>query len=340
MRKRNRTVIWNNVSGHAEQVEMFRRAIRRNRMSHAYLFHGPAGIGKRLFARTLAQCLFCSRIPDDELDACGECGNCRQMQAGSHTDFHEIACREGKAELSIEQFVGDDKHRGREGLCYDISRSPLSSERRVAVIDDADRFNDASANSFLKTLEEPPSYATLILISEDPDAQLPTIRSRCQEVRFAPLSEADVAELLLATGQVESDDEARSVAAISDGSLTIAAQLLDPAFRELRQTIHSTLAASDFHSGQAAETVTAVITACGETPSQRKAAVWAVRFCIEFFAGQLRDDGPAPEQLERLGRLIERAAETTRQIEANLQVALCLQALFHDLSRLARSVPA
>ena len=328
-------MIWNNARGHTEQVEMFRRAIRRNRMSHAYLFHGPSGIGKRLFAGTLAQCLFCSRIPDDEFDACGECNNCRQMQAGSHTDFHEIGSLEGKANLLIEQFVGDDKHRGREGLCYDISRSPMSSERRIAVIDDADRFNDASANSFLKTLEEPPSYATLILISEDPDAQLPTSRSRCQEVRFAPLAEAVVAELLMKTGQVESDDEARSVAALSDGSLMIAAQLLDPAFRELRQTIHSTLAQGDFHSGDVAEAVTGIVTSCGETPAQRRAAVWAVRFCIEYFAGQLR--AGTTEQSELVGRLIERAAETTRQIEGNLQVPLCLQGLFHDLNRLARS---
>jgi DNA polymerase III subunit delta' len=328
-------MIWNNVRGHAEQVEMFRRAIRRNRMSHAYLFHGPSGIGKTLFARTFAQCLFCSRIPDDQLDACGECGNCRQMQAGSHTDFHEIRCRDDKANLLIEQFVGKRDERGRAGLCYDISRRPMSSERRIAVIDDADRFNDESANSFLKTLEEPPDYATLILISEDPDAQLPTIRSRCQDVRFAALSEADVAELLVTTGQVETDDEARAVAAVSDGSLTIAAQLLDPAFRELRRTIHSTLAAGDFHSGQAADAVTAVITSSGEMPAQRRAAVWAVRFCIEYFAGQLR--AGTPNQSELLGCLIERAAETTRQIEANLQVALCVQALFHDLGRLSRS---
>jgi len=330
-------VIWNSIRGHHEQVEMFRRAIRRDRMAHAFLFHGPSGIGKRRFARTFAQCLFCDRIPDGELDACGECPSCRQMQAGTHPDYIEIGCPEDKAEFPIDLIAGDPQHRGRAGLCYEISLRPMSGRRRVAVIDDADRFNPESANALLKTLEEPPSYSTLILLSEDPATQLPTIRSRCQAVRFSPLLATDVAELVLQLGWAESAEEANAVAAICDGSLTTAAQLLNPAFGELRRTIRETLSGGDFHSAEAAETVTETIATFGDTPAQRKAAVWAVRFCVAFFAEQLRGEAPSAEQLEITGRLIERSAETTRQIEGNLQLPLCLHALFDDLSRLQRA---
>ena len=333
-------MIWDRVRGHAEQVEMFRRAVRRNRMTHSFLFHGPSGIGKRLFAHTLAQCLFCSRVPDEDLDACGECGHCRQMQAGTHADFHEKRCPDGKAIFPMELLAGDQEHRGREGLCYELSLRPHSSERRIAVIDDADRFNDAAANAFLKTLEEPPPYATLILLSEDPAAQLPTIRSRCQHVRFSPLCNRDIAELLLQLGWADQSQEADAVAEICDGSLTTASQLLQPEFRELRQLIRSTLADGDFHSAHTADAVMKIVSACGDTPAQRQAALWAVRFCIDFFAEQIRSGNPAAEsfdELELLGQLIERAAETTRQIEGNLQVPLALQTMFHDLSRIRRS---
>ena len=328
---------------------MFRRAIRRNRMSHSYLFHGPSGIGKRRFARMIAQCLLCGRVPDAELDACGECADCRQMQAGTHPDFMEIGCPDGKSEFPVELIAGDTQHRGRAGLCYDISLRPMSGNRRFAVIDDADRFNLESANALLKTLEEPPPYATLILLSEDPATQLPTIRSRCQSVRFSPLPPDDVADLILQLGWTESADEAQQIAGLCEGSLTTAAQLLIPEFQELRHTIRSALSGPDFDSAAVAKTVTESIAACGDTPAQRNAAVWAVRFCVGFFAERLRGglsheiegtssrQQPSPEQLENLGKLIERSAETTRHIESNLQVALCLHARFDDLSRLQRT---
>ena len=91
----------------------------------------------------------------------------------------------------------------REGLCYDIALKPYSGRRKVAIIDDADYLNKEGANCLLKTLEEPPPKSLLILIGTSEQRQLPTIRSRCQIVRFQPLPEQDVAELLLATGACE-----------------------------------------------------------------------------------------------------------------------------------------
>ena len=166
-------MIWEKIRGHTHQVDMFRRAAGRGRLSHAYLFVGPEGIGKRMFARALAQCLFCDRFDDTQLEACGECPACRQMLAGTHPDFLTVCVPDGKSELPIDLLAGPIDRRGREGLCYDLSLRPMSANRKVAVIDDTDRMNDESANSLLKTLEEPPIDSTLILISTNPDSLLP-----------------------------------------------------------------------------------------------------------------------------------------------------------------------
>ncbi len=98
-----KSMIWEKIRAHDQQREMFRRAMRRRRLSHAYLFFGPEGVGKKLFARALAQCLFCSRFDDAELEACGECSACRQMAAGTHSELLEVGCPEGKSELQPEK---------------------------------------------------------------------------------------------------------------------------------------------------------------------------------------------------------------------------------------------
>lgn len=329
-------MIWDTLRGHDQQADMFRRAVRRNRLSHAYLLHGPGGVGKRRFARLLAQCLLCETFPDDDLDACGECANCRMMTAGTHPDFLEVRCPPGKAVLSIDLIAGDDSHRGREGLNHDLSLRPTCGNRKIAVIDDADAFNQESGNAFLKTLEEPPDYCLLLLIAAKPDALLPTIRSRCQWVRFAALNDDQVAELLLELGWAETPQAAAQLAALSDGSLETAQQLLDPKIAALRNVVLSALQRGDFHSAKLAEEVASAVKACGDTAAQRKAMAWAVRFGLDHFARQLHAVDSSPKQLERHGVVIERFAEATRQLESNAQVALVIHALFDDAARLSR----
>src|SRR5690606_25957369 len=101
----DRMTIWNRIRGHEAQVEMFRRSIGRGRLAHAYLFVGPDGIGKRRFARMFAQCLFCERRRAEDLDACGECSSCKQMQAGTHPDYLAVGRPEGKSVVPIELFA-------------------------------------------------------------------------------------------------------------------------------------------------------------------------------------------------------------------------------------------
>ena len=196
-----------------------------------------------LAARTLAMSLLCERFPEKALDACGECASCRMMQAGTHPDFLSVACPEGKSELPIELLVGSLDNRGKEGLCHDLSLRPMTGRRRVAVIDDADRMSNESANALLKTLEEPPGYAIIVLIAADSSKIIPTIRSRCQAVRFRPLETSHIARLVSDLGWAEDPEEAQAAAALSGGSLAVAQQLLNPELRSLRAALFAGLSA-------------------------------------------------------------------------------------------------
>lgn len=352
-------MIWKQIRGHATQVEMFRRSIRRGRLSHAYLFVGDEGIGKRTFARALSQCLLCDKCDDADLEACGTCSQCRQMQAGSHPDFLSIGCPEGKSVLPIDLIAGSPECRGREGLCFDLSLRPASATRRIAVIDDADRMNAESANALLKTLEEPPSYSVLILIAANPDSLLPTIRSRCQQVRFAPLTDSDVAELLRETGIVDDAAEAAIVARLSGGSVATAAQLVDPALRKLREELYERLSSRRFDSVSAAQRVlNGLEELSGETSVQRNAAEWLMRFIVDLFRQTLRhlaiDDNESQESthvsnlatlfssssaddLEVLMSAIDRTSEALEQLHRSAPPALCIEGLMDDLGRILRS---
>lgn len=351
-------MIWEKIRGHSRQVDMFRRSIGRGRLAHAYLFVGPDGIGKRMFAHALAQCLFCTRFDDGQLEACGECSSCRQMMAGSHPDYLTVGVPAGKKDLPIELIAGPNERRGREGLCYELSLSPMSAERKVAVIDDVNRMNDASGNALLKTLEEPPADSVLILIATDTDSLLPTIRSRCQMVRFAPLSAGDLAELILDLDIAENRDEAETMAALSDGSLSVAKQLADPELRQLRTTLYDSLADTEFDSLAIADEMLAGLDRLGgDAQNRRSNAIWLIRFCTTFFSASVRflSEGAAKasipqveqfnrrllpatdEDLELLMALFDRSALAAEQIDRMTPVPLCLQALFDELGRMLRS---
>lgn len=352
-------MIWDALRGHRAQIDWFRRAIARGRMSHAYLFCGPAGIGKRWFARLLAQCLFCENIPDAELDACGECPSCRRMAADTHPDFLSVGCPEGKNVFPIELIAGANERRGREGLCYEMSLRPGAGDRKIAVLDDVELMSLECANAFLKTLEEPPDYATLILLSSDRDSLLPTIQSRCQAIRFAPLGDADLAAILQERGAVDTPEEAAEIAALSEGSLAIADQLADSGIRDLRGKVFAALAERFFPATPIAADVTAALENLGDTNAQRRGAVWIFRFCIAFYRQALRavacagDPESVPvsrflknveadneDALELVSTLIERTGEAIRQIDRSSPVSLCVHGLFDDLSRMSKPLAA
>jgi DNA polymerase-3 subunit delta' len=319
---------------------MLQRAARRNRLAHAYLFLGPRGIGKKLVARTLTQALFCGHS-GELLDACGECPSCKQVRSLSHPDLFEIGCPEGKRELPIDLMIGSKERRGREGLCHDLALRPMSADRRVAIIDDAEAMNEESANALLKTLEEPPDGSLLILIAPDADTILSTIRSRCQPLWFSPLTAGDVESILIDEG-VKADD-ARAVAALSQGSVEIAKRLLDPDLDRLRSAVRTGLDKRGGDSlGLTSQVLEAIEQSASDTAAQRELAGWAIQFAIEHFREALGADySDSPDQeaaaCDRAAASISRCVEASGHLHQSMPVPLCLSGLFDELSRIGRT---
>jgi DNA polymerase III subunit delta' len=277
------------LRGHASILDQFRRAIAAGRLASTFLFVGPPGIGKRLFALKLAQGTLCERRPAEALDPCGQCPSCHQVLAGSHPDVHIIGKPADRTNIPIELLIGDKERRMREGLLYELSGKPYSSRRRIAIIDDADYLavgQKESANCLLKTLEEPPPKSILILIGTSEQRQLPTIRSRCQVVRFAPLAESDVAEILVEQGICTDRAAVQSAARMSGGSVERAAQWCDEALVEFRGALLGVLSQREFDHGEAAKLVSQFVESAGKESAAKRARLRLVVSIAEEFYRQ------------------------------------------------------
>ena len=215
------------VIGHRRLVSLLSRSIQHDSLPPSLLFAGPAGVGKRLTAIAVAQALNClegsgfSAAPAGLkagmaggasaapalADACGTCAACKRIARGVHPDVPIVEPGESGA-IKIDQvreIVGRAAYR------------PFEGRRRVVIVDGADALVTAAQHALLKTLEEPPPSSVFILVTSRPDSLLPTVLSRCPQLRFRPLAADDIAAALVARGHSES--EARAVAATADGSL-------------------------------------------------------------------------------------------------------------------------
>ena len=201
-------VSWEAVAGQPEAIRRLRRMLEEDRLPHALLFFGPAGVGKRLAAEATAAAILCG-APRRKAP-CSLCHGCQSIAAGTHPDLYRLEPEiRGKAApvIRIEAV--------RE-LVAQLSRTPVLGVGRAVIIDGAGAMNEAAANSLLKTLEEPGGQVVFLLIASARAALLDTIVSRCLSVPFGPLPEETVRQILEARG-VEAG-EAASLAKISGGS--------------------------------------------------------------------------------------------------------------------------
>ena len=350
---------WQGIEGHDQVVEWFRAALARDRLASALLFVGPPGVGKRTLAIKLAQTLLCQRHPPAEMNPCGQCPGCLQVAAGSHPDLLQVAKPENKRDIPISLLIGEGEKRMKEGLCHDLGLKPFMAGRKVALIDDADYLNAEGANCLLKTLEEPPPRSVMILVGTSPDRQLPTIRSRCHIVRFAPLASEIVARLLVQTELCDDPDEARRLACYSDGSLSRAAELADPDLWQFRGRLLSWLARPKPADLAFAGEVSSFVDDAGKEAPKRRARVRQLAgFAVEFYRQQLRGlhgaaAGDDPElaravdqaiqsgarEPERIEAALHRCLETLSQVDRNANQATMLECWLDDLAQLAAGAP-
>lgn len=322
--------MWRGILGHDEVVEQFRRTLESGRLASTYLFVGPPGVGKRRFALQLAHALLCTESPETALEPCGQCSSCRLFAAGNHPDLEIVGLPTDKSSLPIDLFVGDKEHRNQEGLCHNISLKPFFGRRRIAIVDDADHFNIASANCLLKTLEEPPPSALLILIGTSPARQLPTIRSRSQVVRFAPLDDPTVVRILVDSGLAPDEAEAARAAELAEGSVERATQLADPALGEFRELLVNELQSPMFDGVRLARSVQAFVDEAGKEPSLRRDRLrLVIDLAISHYRGVLRN-GTAT-QAEPIAQALDACLDSLEHIDRNANMAILIQSWCEQL---------
>ena len=204
-----------NMLGHEWAVDMLRQHAARGDVRHAYLFCGPPGLGRRTLALRLAQALNCTK-PIAAGMPCGQCRDCKQIEAMQHPDMNVIQADSEGGTLKVDQ-VREVQHA--------LSLKPYQAKYRVALFLRFQEANDNAANALLKTLEEAPAHAILLLTADTPEQLLPTIVSRCEILRLRALPVSAIESDLLERGVDE--ERARLLAHISGGRPGYARKLVD-----------------------------------------------------------------------------------------------------------------
>lgn len=220
------------IIGNGDATEALQRALRSRHVAHAYVLAGPADLGKRQAARAFARALLCDHPLEEGSAGCGECRSCRKIERGTHPDVDvwDLA-RQAASAAGSSRSTGKNTtmtiETARE-LRASTSLLPVEGTRRVVIVEDAGTMQDAAQEALLKTLEEPPASVVLILITDDAELLLPTIRSRCTVVEFRPVPDAVIAASLRERGA--SGVDAAEIAGLAGGRPGLALRALsDPA---------------------------------------------------------------------------------------------------------------
>jgi DNA polymerase-3 subunit delta' len=382
---------WQGIVGHDKQADFFRCNLKQGRLGSSFLFLGPTGIGKRKFALKFAQALFCQQNDSAQLQPCGDCPTCRQVLADTHPDLHLIGVdrAHGKRSIIKAQLVGGKKATASEssqilepqtehpsevdtpaiaggfdiqsgdlstyyhGLCYQLNLKPAQANRQIAIIDDADCMQDEAANALLKTLEEPPPGSVLILIASNPQKILTTIHSRCQTILFQTLADDQVKQVLLDSGAVETEDQARVLASLAGGSVEVALATVDGKLVELRQEVCDLLPVFAQQPQRLAAVVESYVSAPKDSPAQRQCfqqvadvilrvfhLMLLQRTGVEYSADEIAQSTVATMlqnwrgDEETIIACIDRTLDAVTQLNANANIKTLVDAWVDDLAQI------
>lgn len=300
-------MVFSAIIGHKEIIKTLEASLNDDRVGHAYLFLGPAGIGKKTLARAFARQLFCEERSKGE--ACS-CQACRKFLSGSHPDF--ITVEPKGTSIKIEQI-------------RDLKRSayfrPWMGDSKVFFFPEAEQLTEAAANSFLKLLEEPPFKTFFLFTAERADYILPTIRSRCQIFTLYPVPAVEIVKWLQDQGFTE--DEARKRASASQGlpGRALMENTAGPVrinFQEIQaeDLLHLLKIASDLEKKDRRE-ILALLETWGE---QIQTALLATCY------SPLTPDGG--NKTSRLVTISEKLTEVYGMVENNVNIRLALDTFF------------
>jgi DNA polymerase-3 subunit delta' len=328
---------WTDILEQPTAVDQLRRAYNSDRLPHGIIFAGPVGVGKATTAEFLSRLFLCEKPSGDQ--PCNACASCKSMLAGGHPDYHVITkelirCHDktGKSkgiDLSIQVI--------RPEVLEKASRKSSMGRGKVFIIEQADLMTAQAQNALLKTLEEPAGRALVILITEQIGQILPTVRSRCQTVRFGQLSLATVARELQARGiDVKL---AQKAARIAEGSLGVALRwiedgVIDSVDQLLRQL-------DEVFAGKPADALPDWFKSTAEAYAEKQlkrdelgskdqANREGLGLFLRLSANHVRTRFRVetdPDQLENCCGLIDSIVRAEGYLDANVNVALTLQQL-------------
>ena len=339
---------WQDVYGHERLVEQFRNAVQIGRLASTFLFVGPPGVGKKTFALQLARALLCETYNSSELESCDHCSACTQVDALTHPDLELVSKPKGRNFIPVETFIGDREHRMRAGLCHNIALKSFSGGRKIAIIDDADFLNMEGANCLLKTLEEPPRGSLIVLIGTSSQKQLPTIRSRCQMIRFQSLRQEILEQLIVQQGLCQKE-ESTTIAQQAGGSLERARQIINERAGDFRETFLAYLRQDHPDTIAVADQLAEFADAAGKDAAAKRGRLReAVDIAIEFYRGRIRDVAAAsqlgdsvengfqelsPSELQRTVGQLDRSIEALNQIDSNVNQSNLIDCWLDDLAK-------
>ena len=197
---------FHDIIGHEQIKEHFQKAIANNKVSHAYILTGEAGMGRKSLANAFALTLLCEK---GKSEPCMECHACKQVLSGNHPDLIYVD-HEKPGSIGVDDI--------RKQINDTIMVRPYSSYYKIYIVDEAEKMTQQAQNALLKTIEEPPSYAVIILLTTNQDAFLPTILSRCVQLKLKPLKDFVVKSYLTEHMQIPEAD-ADIYAAFARGNL-------------------------------------------------------------------------------------------------------------------------